>query len=73
MRRAFIIVTGTGVRKDTRELTSSATEALRLVLAYMKLRRPGVRIESLDGNPVSFFELKKTAEAETGKENASRT
>jgi hypothetical protein len=45
----------------------SATEALRFVRAHMKLRRPGVRIEDERGNPVSFFQLKETAEFEAKK------
>jgi hypothetical protein len=72
MRKALVVITGAGIRTDTRELAPSATEALRLVLAHMKLRLPGVRIEDLDGNPVSFFELKKMAGAETGKQDADR-
>jgi hypothetical protein len=67
MRQAFVVITGTGIQKDTRELAPSATEAVRLVLAHMKRRRPGVRIEDLNGNSVPFFKLKEAAEAETGK------
>jgi hypothetical protein len=33
----------------------------------MKRRLPGVRIEDEGGNPVSFFELKETAELEAKK------
>jgi hypothetical protein len=40
------------------------TEALRLILGHMKLRRSGVRVEDERGNPVSFFELKEMAERE---------
>ena len=72
MRTAFIVLTGTGIRKDTREFAFSATQAMRLVLAHMKRRRPGVRIEDERGNPVSFFELKEKAAIEARKENANR-
>jgi hypothetical protein len=61
--RGFIVISGTGI-KDIREWTPGATEVLRLVLAHMKLRRPGVRIEDRRGNPVTFFELKALAELE---------
>jgi hypothetical protein len=66
MRKSFVVLSGTGVR-DTREWVPSATEALRLVRAHMKLRRPSVRIEDERGNPVSFFQLKETAELEAEK------
>ena len=69
MRKAFVVLTGKGTA-DMRERVSSATEALRLVLAHMKLRRPGVRIEDEDGCPISFFQLKEMAEGEPRKENA---
>jgi hypothetical protein len=58
---------GTGIR-DARELAPSAAEALRLVQALMKLRRPGVRIEDERGNPVSVFQLKDMAQLEARKE-----
>ena len=66
MRRSFVVLCGTGIR-DTREWVPSATDALRLVRAHMKLRRPGVRIEDERGNPVSFFQLKEAAELEAKK------
>ena len=72
MSKGFLVLSGTGIR-DTREWVPSATEALRLVRTYMKLRRPSVRIEDERGNPVSFFELKEMAGLKGGKENASRT
>lgn len=40
-------------------------EALLLVLDHVKLRRPGVRIEDGRRNPVTFFQLKETAELES--------
>jgi hypothetical protein len=61
--RSFIVVSGTGVGVR-REWAVSATEALRLVLEHMRLRRPGVRIEDRRGNPVTFFQLKALAESE---------
>lgn len=57
MHKSFVVLSGTGIR-DTREWVPSATEALRLVRTYMKLRRPNVRIEDERGNPASFFQLK---------------
>jgi hypothetical protein len=59
MRKALIVLTGTGIR-DTREWAPSTTAALRLVREHMKSRRPGVRIEDEHGTPVSFFKLKTT-------------
>ena len=49
------------------EWVTSATEALNLVRALMKLRRPGVRIEDERGNPVSFFQFEEAAELEAKK------
>jgi hypothetical protein len=62
----LIVLTGTGIR-DTRELTPSATMALRLLCNHMKLRRLAVRVEDECGNPVSFFQLKEMAELEAPK------
>ena len=70
--KGLIVVSGTGI-KDTREWVPSATAALQLVRAHMKLRRPGVRVEDERGNPVSFFQLKEMAELESRKKNAPRT
>jgi hypothetical protein len=61
--KTFIVVSGTNIG-ERRELAASATEALRLVLEHMKLRRPGARIEDRRGNPVTFFQLKALAESE---------
>ena len=73
MRKSFVVLSGTGIR-NTREWMPSATEALRLVRTHMRLRRPSVRIEDERGNPVSFFQLKETAEleAKNGKPNFSK-
>jgi hypothetical protein len=69
--RGFIVLSGTGI-KDTREWVPSATMALQLVLTHMKMRRPGVRIEDERGTPISFFQLKDMADAESRKKNAER-
>jgi hypothetical protein len=66
MRKTFVVLSGTGIR-DTRKWVPSATDALRLVRAHMKLRRPGVRIQDERGNPVSLAQLKETAELEAKK------
>ena len=66
MRKSFVVSSGAGIR-DTREWVPSATEALRLVRAHMRLRRPAVRIEDERGDPVSLFRLKETADLETKK------
>jgi hypothetical protein len=63
MRRSFVVLSGTSIAAR-RERAPSATEALRLVLDHMRLRRPGVKIEDERGNPISFFELKEMAEQE---------
>jgi hypothetical protein len=65
--KGFVVLSGTGI-KDTREWVPTATAALQLVRTYMKLRRPGVRIEDERGNPVSFFDLKEMAERKRGTE-----
>jgi hypothetical protein len=62
----LIVLSGSSLR-TFREWTPSASEALRVVRAHMKLRRPGVRIEDERGNPVSFFQLKEIAESEARK------
>jgi hypothetical protein len=54
MVKALYVVSGTGI-KNMREWAPSANEALRMLRALMKLRRPGVRIEDERGNPISFF------------------
>jgi hypothetical protein len=63
MRKSFTVISGTSIRGH-REWAPSATAALRLVLEYMRFRRPSVRIEDERGNPVSFFELKDMAQSE---------
>ena len=70
MPKGFFVLSGTNV-KTVQEWAPSATEALRLIRAHMKLRRPGVRIEDERGNPVSFFQLKDMAELEARKETGS--
>jgi hypothetical protein len=71
MQKRFIILSGTGIA-ERRERVHSATAAMELVLQLMSLRRPGVTIEDESGNPVSFFQLKAEAAAETRKENPAR-
>jgi hypothetical protein len=61
--RSFIVISGTNIG-EKREWAVSATDALRMVLDHMRLRRPGVRIEDKRGNPVTFFQLKALAEDE---------
>jgi hypothetical protein len=63
MRRSFIVSSGTSIAVR-RERAPSATEALRLVLDHMRLRRPGVKIEDDRGKPVTFYELKALAASE---------
>jgi hypothetical protein len=63
MRKPLIVLSGTGVR-TFQQRAPSATEALRLVREHMRLRRPGVRIEDEQENPISFFQLKEMAELE---------
>jgi hypothetical protein len=64
MFTSFTVISGTNIG-EKREWAPTATEALRLVREHMKLRRPGVRIEDRRGNPVTFFQLKALAEAES--------
>jgi hypothetical protein len=61
--RAFVVLSGTAIAVR-RERTPSATEAVRLVREYMKLRRPNVRIEDETGNPATFFQLLDLAKSE---------
>jgi hypothetical protein len=63
MRKSFVVLSGTSMAVR-RERAPSATEALRLVLDNMKLRRPRVKIEDDRGNPVSFFQLTEIAASE---------
>ena len=72
MREKFVISSGTSIA-ERRAVVNGATEALEWVMHLMKLRRPGVRIEDEDGNPISFFQLKDIAATESQKENASRS
>jgi hypothetical protein len=54
MLRRFVILSGTSITPRS-ETARSAKEAMELVLQLMKLRRPGVRIETAEGEPLSFF------------------
>jgi hypothetical protein len=64
----FFILSGSSLR-TFREWAPSATEALGLVRAHMKMRRPGVRIEDERTHPVSFFQLKDIAKLEARNES----
>lgn len=72
MPRRLVIFSGTSIAQRS-ETVMSAKEAMELVLRLMKLRRPGVRVETRDGEPVSFFQLKERVASESRDENASRT
>jgi len=69
MPRWFVVLSGTRIA-ERRETVFSARDTLKLVRNLMKLRRADVRIEDERGNPVSFFQLKDVAGAESRKENA---
>jgi hypothetical protein len=62
----------TGVHPRT-ETARSATEALELVRTHMRLRHPGLIIETADGEELSFFQLKDLAQSETREQNGLRT
>jgi hypothetical protein len=53
MLRRFVILSGTSTTRGARR--QGPREAMELVLQLMKLRRPGVRIETAEGEPLSFF------------------
>ena len=69
MLRRFVILSGTDIAPRS-ETARSAKEAMELVLRLIKLRRPGVRIETAEGEPLSFFQLKELVASESRKENA---
>jgi hypothetical protein len=71
MPKRLVVISGRGIR-ESREWVPSANEALRLIRDYVKLRRPGVRVEDERGNPISFFQLQVLAESES-REKDSRT
>jgi hypothetical protein len=66
MLRRFVILSGTSITPRS-ETARSAKEAMELVLQLMKLRRPGVRIETAEGEPLSFFQLKELVASEGRK------
>ena len=71
MRRVFVISSGTSIAVR-RETVRSASAALELVRHHMRLRRPGVIIETAEGERLTFFQLKGMAEAEARNENGHR-
>ena len=66
MLRRFVILSGSSITPRS-ETARSAKEAMELVLQLMKLRRPGVRIETAEGEPLSFFQLKELVASEGRK------
>jgi hypothetical protein len=82
MAKTFVILSGAPastygakrqhIRPQT-ETASSATEALELVQTHMRLRHPGLIIETTDGEELLFFQLKDLAQSETREQNALRT
>ena len=72
MRHRFVILSGTNVAPKAEKATT-ATEALEIVRELMRLRRPGVSIETVEGEQLSFFQLKDLAAAESGKESVPRS
>jgi hypothetical protein len=72
MRHRFVILCGTNVAPRA-ETATTATEALEIVRELMRLRRPEVSIETVEGEQLSFFQLKDLAAAESPKENAPRS
>lgn len=54
------------------EMARSATEALELVRAHMRLRHPGLIVETEDGEELSFFELRDMAQSEAREQNTQR-
>jgi hypothetical protein len=64
MLHRFVILSGTAVAPKA-ETARTAAEALDIVRELMRLRRPGVLIETVDGKQLSFFQLKDLVEAES--------
>jgi hypothetical protein len=69
MRHRFVILSGTSVAPKA-DTATTATEALEIVRELMRLRRPGVLIETVEGEQLSFFQLKDLVAAESRKESA---
>ncbi len=70
MRHRFVILSGASVAPKA-ETATTATEALEIVRELMRLRRPGVSIETVEGEQLSFFQLKDLVAAES--QNAPRS
>jgi hypothetical protein len=68
MPKKFVIWSGTSIQPRSEEVTS-ATEAVRRVLEFLRVRRPNIRIETADGDPLSYFQLRELAALE-GRKNA---
>ena len=68
MRHRFVILSGTNVAPRV-ETATTATEALEIVCELMRLRRPGLSIETVEGEQLSFFQLKDLVAAESREEN----
>ena len=73
MPKIFVILSGGASVHPRTETAKSATEALELVRTHMRLRHPGLTIETADGEELSFFQLKDLAQSETRERNALRT
>jgi hypothetical protein len=70
MQKRFVISSGASIAVR-RETVGSASKALELVREYMRLRRPGVRVEEAEGGgELTFFQLKELAESESRRERA---
>jgi hypothetical protein len=67
MRHRFVILSGTSLAPRA-ERATTATQALDIVRELMRLRRPGVSIETAEGEQLSFFQLKDLVDAESRKE-----
>jgi hypothetical protein len=69
MRHRFVILSGTNIAPKA-ETATTAAEALDIVRELTRLRRPGVSIETVEGQQLSLFQLKDLVAAESRKEIA---
>jgi hypothetical protein len=65
----YVIRSGTELH-PRREPAGSAKEALRIFNEHMRLRHPGLIVETADGERLTFFQLKERAELERRKQDA---
>jgi hypothetical protein len=72
MRHRFVIFSGTSLAPKA-DTALTATEALEIVREVMRLRRRNVSIETVEGEQLSFFQLKDLVAAESRKENNPRS